>query len=138
MLPGYTQDTVKELRKDTKREGMDGISPRFVQDMLSNALVRYEEPTLNPFMVMNEIERGLKAHSLITADEQRKRYTELIGVVRREYEDIIKNEVQRAISADETRSRSSRRTTSTTCAPTPSRRSSRTATRAATRSPTSG
>jgi serine protein kinase len=102
MLPGYTQDTVKELRKDTKREGMDGISPRFVQDMLSNALVRYEEPTLNPFMVMNEIERGLKAHSLITADDQRKRYTELIGVVRREYEDIIKNEVQRAISADET------------------------------------
>jgi len=102
MLPGYTQDTVKELRKDTKREGMDGISPRFVQDMLSNALVRYEEPTLNPFMVMNEIERGLKAHSLITAEDQRKRYTELIGVVRREYEDIIKNEVQRAISADET------------------------------------
>lgn len=101
LLPGFTQDTVKELRKDTKREGMDGISPRFVQDMLSNALVRYEEPTLNPFMVMNEIERGLKAHSLITSDEQRKRYTDLIGVVRREYEEIIKNEVQRAISADE-------------------------------------
>ncbi|MFO0630165.1 MAG: hypothetical protein U0325_31690 [Polyangiales bacterium] len=48
MLPGYTQDTVKELRKDTRREGMDGISPRFVQDMLSNALVRYDEPSLNP------------------------------------------------------------------------------------------
>jgi serine protein kinase len=101
MIPGYTQDTVKELRKDTRREGMDGISPRFVQDMLSNALVRYDEPTLNPFMVMNEIERGLKAHSLITNDEQRKKYTDLIAVVRREYEEIIKNEVQRAISADE-------------------------------------
>ena len=100
-LPGFTQDTVKELRKDTRREGMDGISPRFVQDMLSNALVRYDEPTLNPFMVMNEIERGLKAHSLITNDEQRKKYMDLIAVVRREYEEIIKNEVQRAISADE-------------------------------------
>jgi serine protein kinase len=101
MLPGYTQDTVKELRKETRREGLDGISPRFVQDMISNALVRYEEPTLNPFMVFNEIERGLKAHSLITSEEQRKRYTDLISVVRREYEEIIKNEVQRAISADE-------------------------------------
>jgi len=101
MLPGFTQDTIKELRKEAKREGMDGISPRFVQDMISNALVRYEEPTLNPFMVFNEIERGLKAHSLITSDEQRKRYTDLISVVRREYEEIIKNEVQRAISADE-------------------------------------
>ncbi len=101
MIPGFTQDTVKELRKDTRREGMDGISPRFVQDMLSNALVRYEEPTLNPFMVMNEIERGLKIHSLITSEEQRKRYSDLIAVVRKEYEEIIKNEVQRAISADE-------------------------------------
>ncbi len=101
MIPGYTQDTVKELRKDTRREGMDGISPRFVQDMLSNALVRYDEPALNPFMVMNEIERGLKAHSLITNEEQRKKYTDMIAVVRREYEEIIKNEVQRAISADE-------------------------------------
>jgi serine protein kinase len=87
--------------------------------MLSNALVRYDEPTLNPFMVMNEIERGLKAHSLITADEQRKRYTELIAVVRREYEEIIKNEVQRAISADESEIAKLAATTSTTCARTP-------------------
>ncbi|MDP3278436.1 MAG: serine protein kinase [Deltaproteobacteria bacterium] len=101
LIPGFTQDTVKELRKDTKREGMDGISPRFVQDMISNALVRYEEPSLNAFMVLNEIERGLKTHSLISGEEQRKRYMDLISVVRREYEEIIKNEVQRAISADE-------------------------------------
>jgi serine protein kinase len=38
-LPGYTQDNVKELRKATVREGMDGISPRYVQDKISNALV---------------------------------------------------------------------------------------------------
>ena len=101
MLPGYTQDTVKELRKDSKREGMDGISPRYVQDKLSNALVRDEEGCLNPFMVMNELEKGLRTHSLITNEEQRKRYAELISVVKREYEDMVKNEVQRAISADE-------------------------------------
>jgi serine protein kinase len=101
MLPGYTQDTVKELRKESKREGMDGISPRYIQDKLSNALVRDEEGCLNPFMVMNELEKGLRTHSLITNEEQRKRFGELISVVKREYEDIVKNEVQRAISADE-------------------------------------
>jgi serine protein kinase len=101
MLPGYTQDTVKELRKESRREGMDGISPRYVQDKISNALVRDEEGCLNPFMVMNELEKGLRAHSLITSDEQRKRYADLISVVKREYEDVVKNEVQRAISADE-------------------------------------
>jgi serine protein kinase len=102
VLPGYTQDTVKELRKEAKREGMEGISPRYVQDKISNALVQEEgEGTINPFMVMNELEKGLRNHSLITNEEDRKRYRELILVVKQEYEQIVKNEVQRAISADE-------------------------------------
>ncbi|WP_437722368.1 PrkA family serine protein kinase [Sorangium sp. So ce861] len=102
VLPGYTQDTVKELRKEASREGMEGISPRYVQDKISNALVNdLGEGTINPFMVMSELEKGLRHHSLITNDEQRKRYTECIGMVKREYEEIVKNEVQRAISADE-------------------------------------
>lgn len=102
VLPGYTQDTVKELRKESKREGMEGISPRYVQDKISNALVSEAgEGTINPFMVLNELEKGLSHHSLITSEEQRKRYRETIGIVKREYEEIVKNEVQRAISADE-------------------------------------
>ncbi|HEY3493152.1 MAG TPA: serine protein kinase [Polyangiaceae bacterium] len=102
VLPGYTQDTVKELRKESKREGMEGISPRYVQDKISNALVSDQgEGTINPFMVLNELEKGLTHHSLVTGEEQRKRYRDLVGVVKREYEEIVKNEVQRAISADE-------------------------------------
>src|SRR6187401_2520216 len=102
VLPGYTQDTVKELRKETAREGMEGISPRYVQDKISNALVNdVGEGTINPFMVMSELEKGLRHHSLITNDDQRKRYSECIGMVKREYEEMVKNEVQRAISADE-------------------------------------
>ena len=102
VLPGYTQDTVKELRKESKNEGMSGISPRYVQDKISNALVSdIGEGTINPFMVLNELEKGLRGHSLITNDELRKRYRELIGAVKSEYDEIVKNEVQRAISADE-------------------------------------
>jgi len=102
VLPGYTQDTVKELRKETKCEGMEGISPRYVQDKISNALVNDAgEGTINPFMVLNELEKGLRHHSLITNEEQKKRFQESIGLVKREYEEIVKNEVQRAISADE-------------------------------------
>jgi serine protein kinase len=52
-------------------------------------------------MVLNELERGLQHHSLITNEEQRKRYRELLALVKEEYEEIVKNEVQRAISADE-------------------------------------
>ncbi len=101
-LPGYTEDNVKELRKEAAREGMDGISPRYVQDKISNALVaELDQRCVNPFMVLNELEAGLKGHSLITSEEQRQRYRELLDDVRREYEDVVKNEVQRAIAADE-------------------------------------
>ncbi|MBI3449544.1 MAG: serine protein kinase [Acidobacteria bacterium] len=101
-LPGFTEDNVKELRKESTREGMDGISPRYIQDKISNALVSDRgEGCINPFMVINELESGLKHHSLITVEDLRKRYKDLLVVVKQEYEDIVKNEVQRAISADE-------------------------------------
>ncbi len=99
-IPGFTEDHVKELRKAAVREGLEGISPRYVQDKISNALVRDPDlKTLNPFMVLNELESGLKQHSLIS-DEQRERYRELLAVVKEEYTDIVKNEVQKAIAAD--------------------------------------
>jgi serine protein kinase len=74
-----------------------------VQDKISNALVAHPEAAvINPFMVLNELEAGLKHHSLITSEEScAARYRELLGVVKEEYENIVKNEVQRAIAADE-------------------------------------
>jgi serine protein kinase len=101
-LPGFTQDNIRELREESPREGMEGISPRYIQDKISNALVAETgEPCVNPFMVLNELEEGLGFHSLITNDDQRKRVKDLLATVKEEYEDIVKNEVQRAIAADE-------------------------------------
>ena len=103
-LPGYTEDNVKELRKEGIREGLDGISPRYIQDKISNALVNSkhgEMGCVNPFMVLNELEGGLKHHSLIVGEEKKKSYKELLAVVKQEYEETVKSEVQRAISADE-------------------------------------
>jgi serine protein kinase len=101
-LSGYTEDNVKELRKEAVREGLDGISPRYIQDKISNTLVKYGHVgCVNPFMLFNELDSGLRHHSLISSEEKRREYKELLAAVKQEYEDIIKNEVQRAISADE-------------------------------------
>ncbi|MCC6320705.1 MAG: serine protein kinase [Phycisphaerales bacterium] len=103
-IPGFTEDSIKELKEESNREGMNGISPRYVQDKVSNTLVSrqaVEEKCINPFMVLNELESGLSHHSLINDEDLKKRYRELLSVVKEEYEDIIKAEVQRAISADE-------------------------------------
>ena len=74
-----------------------------MQDKISNALVA--DPDERPHQPVHGAERAreraCKHHSLITSEEQRKHYRELLGVVKEEYEDIVKNEVQRAIAADE-------------------------------------
>jgi serine protein kinase len=101
-LPGFTLDNIEQLRNEAKSEGMHGISPRYVQDKISNSLVANPKATsLNPFMVLNELESGLKHHSLIMSEEVRDHYRQLVSVVKNEYTDIVKNEVQRAIAADE-------------------------------------
>src|SRR2546427_1430869 len=101
-LPGFTEDNVVELKKEAMAEGMHGISPRYIQDKISNALVAHpEEGCMTPFMVLHELEAGLRHHSLITSQEQLSHFKELLAVVKQEYEDIVKNEVQRAIAADE-------------------------------------
>ncbi len=101
-LERYTEENVKELREENPREGLEGISPRYIQDKISNALVRqYSSTCVNPFMVLHELEEGLDHHSLITSDDVRKRYRELLAVAKEEYAEIVKNEVQRAIAADE-------------------------------------
>jgi serine protein kinase len=101
-LPGFTEDNVIELKREAIHEGMTGISPRYIQDKISNALVAYTDSTcVNPFMVMHELESGLRHHALITSEDQRQQFRELLAEVKLEYEDIVKNEVQRAIAADE-------------------------------------
>jgi serine protein kinase len=101
-LPGFTSDNIRELKEGTKREGLDGISPRYIQDKISEAIVtHYDAPSVNPFMVMNSLEAGLKYNTLINDKEFVAKCKNLLGVVKEEYEDIIKNEVQKAIAADD-------------------------------------
>lgn len=104
-LPNFTEENIKELRKEAKREGLDGISPRYIQDKISNSIVlaqQLNKGSVNPFMVLNELESGLKNHPLMANNEDiRTDYKELIAMVKQEYEEIIKYEVQTAVSADE-------------------------------------
>ncbi len=100
-LPGFTEDSVKELRKEAVREGMEGISPRYIQDKISNAIVsERHEGYINAFMVINQLESGLKNHTLISSPEKRNAYRELLSIVKEEYTERVKYDVQRSIAAD--------------------------------------
>lgn len=99
-LPGWTEDSVKELRDKFPTEGMDrGVSARYVQDKLSNCLARRKH-YVNVFHVLSELKVGLSASSLITDVEDIKRYEFCAELAVKELDDILKNEVQRALVAD--------------------------------------
>jgi serine protein kinase len=91
----YKQKDIKELQDETLREGMDGISPRYVINRLSSALVREHVTCINPIDALRALRDGLEQHTSISRDE-RETYLNFIGEARKEYDDIAKREVQRA------------------------------------------
>ncbi len=100
-VKGFTPAAVPELRAEAPHEGMTGVSPRYVQDRIAAALVSERaEPCLTGFDVLASLERGLQNHPLIDSDEQRRRYADLVALVREELEDRVKDEVRAAVAAD--------------------------------------
>ena len=99
-LPGWTEDKVRELKDNSAEEGMSGISARFVQNAISNVLVGHRE-YINAFMVLKELRERLAHCSLIDNEDDRKRYGDLVAEVTKEYDEIIKDEVQKALVGDE-------------------------------------
>ena len=94
-VEGFKSKDVRELKEETVREGMDGISPRYIINRLSNALVRDNITCINPIDALRAIKVGFDQHTGITPDE-RERYLNMIALARREYDNISKTEVQRA------------------------------------------
>lgn len=99
-VTGYTEEHIKELKDAAPHEGIKGISPRYIQDKISQALSITESKCVNPFVVMTMLKDGLLGSTLITSEEEKKRYLDLLQEVRDEYENIVKEEVQKAISSD--------------------------------------
>jgi len=94
-VEGYKSKDVRELREETIREGMDGISPRYIINRLSSALVRDGVTCINPIDALRAIKDGFEQHTGISS-EQRERYLNHISQARKEYDELAKIEVQRA------------------------------------------
>jgi predicted Ser/Thr protein kinase len=89
------QKDLKELQEESDREGMDGISPRYVINRLSGALVKEGITCISPIDALRALRDGLEQHTSISR-QQREHYLNLIGEARKEYDDIAKREVQKA------------------------------------------
>jgi predicted Ser/Thr protein kinase len=94
-MEDFKQKDVRELQEEAQREGMDGISPRYVINRLSSALVKQNTTCINPIDALRALRDGLDQHTSITREE-REHYLNFISEARKEYDEMAKKEVQRA------------------------------------------
>ncbi|MCC6443664.1 MAG: protein prkA [Armatimonadetes bacterium] len=94
-VEGFKQKDIKELQDEAMREGMGGISPRYVINRLSNALIKEGITCINPLMALRALRDGLDQHTSISRSEH-EHLLNLIDESRREYDEISKVEVQKA------------------------------------------
>jgi serine protein kinase len=87
---------VRELRDETKREGMSGISTRFIMKALDNALSdNVDGNCINPINVREALITMVKEADF--ADDDRKRLLEFLqDVLHKEYLEMLEKEITKA------------------------------------------
>lgn len=83
----------------TVSEGMDGISPRYVINCLSGALVKENVTCLTPIDAIRALRDGLSTHPTIQP-QQKDQYLKLLDQSRQEYDELAKTDVLRAFVHD--------------------------------------
>jgi serine protein kinase len=90
----WDQRNVKELHEEYMDEGMAGVSPRFIINRISSALVKGAKAYVTPIDMMRSLRDGITEYT--NSDEERRRLLGFIDDVRKEYDEMAKKEVQRA------------------------------------------
>src|SRR2546426_4512344 len=92
---GFLQKDIKTIQEQTEREGMDGMSPRFIINRISSSLIKPEARCINPIDILRAIRDGVESQGQFKKAD-RERYHQLIAEARREYDEIARNDVQKA------------------------------------------
>ncbi len=94
-VEGFSSKDIKDLQEEATREGMNGISPRYVINRLSQAVSKPGISCINPIMALRALRDGFEQHTSIPPSEH-ERLLNLIDEARKEYDEIAKVEVQKA------------------------------------------
>lgn len=90
----WDQKHIRELQEEFMDEGMSGVSPRFVINRISAALVKGGKGYVTPIDVLRALRDGLQEYT--TNEEEHRRLLGFIDETRKEYDELAKKEVQRA------------------------------------------
>ena len=94
-VDNYTPKDADEMHDQAPREGMFGISPRFVIDQIARSASKPGVVCLDPIDLLMTMWEGIEQSTSLSQEEQDRLY-KLFQDTRREYEEMAKREVQKA------------------------------------------
>ncbi|MBU5484923.1 PrkA family serine protein kinase [Clostridium sp. MSJ-11] len=93
---GTKRIDILELKEESGiKEGMSGISTRFIIKAIDNAICECKNSCINPLSIIESLIKSIK--DLDIAEEDKKRYLSFIqDIIRKEYNKILENEINMA------------------------------------------
>jgi serine protein kinase len=86
---------ILELREEASREGMTGISTRFIMKVLDTAMAESEHNCINPIIVLETLVKSVK--ELTISDDDKKKYLNFLqDTIKKEYHKKLEKEVTKA------------------------------------------
>ena len=96
-VEGFRQKDLKKIQEAAPREGMEGISPRFIINRIAVSLIKPDTRCINPIDVLRAIMEGVeKLPAGNLKQTERDRFNRLIAEARTHYDEIARNDVQKA------------------------------------------
>jgi len=94
-VEGFTQEDIKNIKSDVAREGMIGISPRYIFNCVAECFTKHDLNCITPIDVLRAIKENFESSAKFSKDDI-DHFDELLTVVVEEYTKMAKNEVQKA------------------------------------------
>ena len=94
-VEGFTQEDVKNIKEETEREGMDGISPRYIFNCVADCFTKYDLKCITPIEMLRSIKENFESNAKLTKEDI-DRYDDLLTMCVETYAHLAKNEVQKA------------------------------------------
>ncbi len=98
-VEGYSETEVERMRAETPDEGMNGVSPRFVINAISNAITRSEARSLTSMEVLLALKDTIESDARMEAKHKRE-WIDYLVVTRKDfYNRWVKEDVHKALFA---------------------------------------
>lgn len=94
-VDGFTKEDLKKIQASVEREGLDGVSPRYVFNCIANCFASSNITSITPIDVLRSIKENFE-NSAKFEKEDIDRFDDLIAIVVEEYSKMAKAEVQKA------------------------------------------